>query len=143
MKLFDLYLFAEQQNIEVLTYPLPKTMSMSFMENNGSCFVGIDESVLDESVQEQVHLAHELGHCATGSFYNRYSPLDIRQKHENKADKWAIRQLIPEEDLAEAVNAGITEVWDLAELFDVTISFMQKAVCYYKYGHLNTEFCFT
>ncbi len=132
MKLLDLYLFAEQQNIEVLTYPMKENGSMSIMETDGSCFVGMDESVQDGSLQEQVHLAHELGHCATGSFYNRYSPHDLRQKHERKADKWAIRQLVPEDELSEAVCAGITELWDLAELFDVTAEFMHKAVCYYQ-----------
>ena len=39
--------------------------------------------------------AHELGHCETGSFYNRYAKLDVRQQHENRADKWAIRRLVP------------------------------------------------
>lgn len=128
----DLYRFAAEQNIEVLTYPMKENGSMSIMETDGSCFVGMDESVQDGSLQEQVHLAHELGHCATGSFYNRYSPFDLRQKHERKADKWAITQLIPEAELSEAICAGITNLWDLAELFDVTTEFMYKAVSYYK-----------
>ena len=132
MKLNDLYRFADEQNIEVITYPMMENGSMSIMVDNGSCFVGMDESVQDGSLQEQVHLAHELGHCATGSFYNRYTPFDIRGKHERKADAWAIRQLIPEAELSEAVCAVITELWDLAELFDVTAEFMCKAVCYYK-----------
>ena len=132
MKLFDLYHFAEQQNIEVLTYPMQHNGSMSIMDEDGSCFVGMDFSMLDGGPQEQVHLAHELGHCATGSFYNRYSPFDLRHKHERKADAWAIRQLVPETELTEAVAAGITELWELADLFDVTAEFMHKAVCYYQ-----------
>lgn len=133
MKLFDLYHFAEQQNIGVLSYPMPHNGSMSVMTEDGSCYVGMDESVMDGCANEQVHLAHELGHCATGAFYNRYSPFDLRQKHERKADAWAIRQLVPEAELMEAVCAGITELWDLAELFDVTNEFMHKAVQFYTY----------
>lgn len=132
MKLNDLYLFAEQQHIEVLTFPMKENESMSIMADDGLCFVGMDESVQDGSSQEQVHLAHELGHCATGSFYNRYSPHDLRQKHERKADKWAISHLVPESELSEAIDAGITELWDLADLFDVTAEFMHKAVCFYR-----------
>lgn len=128
----DLYRFADEQDIEVLTYPMAENGSMSIMADNGLCYVGMDESVQDGSLQEQVHLAHELGHCATGGFYNRYSPYDLRQKHERKADKWAITRLIPEAELAEAICAGITNLWDLAELFDVTAEFMQKAVSYYR-----------
>lgn len=143
MKLFDLYLFAEQQNIEVIDYPLQSVPSMSFMDDDGTCYVGMGESVSDGAALEQVHLAHELGHCATGGFYNRYSPHDVRQKHERKADKWAIRQLIPESELLEAVAAGITELWDLADLFDVPIGFMEKAVCLYKVGNESIDVCFS
>lgn len=132
MKLNDLYLYADQSDIEVLTYPMPENGSMSIMERDGRCYVGMDKSVQDGSLQEQMHLAHELGHCATGGFYNRYSPYDLRQKHERKADEWAIRQLIPESELTEAVDAGITAPWDLAELFDVTAEFMCKAIGYYR-----------
>lgn len=139
----NLYRFAQEQNIEILTFPMSENESMSVMLNDGTCFIGMDKSVRDGSVEERVHLAHELGHCTTGAFYNAYSPADIRQKHENKADKWSIRRLIPESELMEAVDAGITEVWDLAELFDVTIPFMQKAVCFYKYGHLDTKLVFS
>ena len=131
MKLLGLYDFAEQQNIGVLSFPMKENGSMSIMTEDGSCYVGMDESVMDGCVEERVHLAHELGHCATGAFYNRYSPFDLRQKHERKADAWAIRRLIPEAELQEAVSAGITELWDLAELFDVSNEFMHKAVQFY------------
>ena len=66
-------------------------------------------------------LAHELGHCETGSFYNRYAKLDLRQKHENRADKWAIQHLIPVEELDEAVADGYTDLPSLAEHFCVTV----------------------
>lgn len=135
----NLYTVAQEQNIEVLTYPMAVNESMSVMLPDGSCFVGMDKSVRDGSAEERVHLAHELGHCITGSFYNVYSPADVRQKHEHKADKWAIHQLVPQEELCRCYREGRTELWDLAEHFGVTLPFIRKAVCYYKYGHLNTE----
>ena len=63
-----LYDLAAQQNIEVLSYPMAENGSMSVMLEGGRCFVGMDDSVLDGSAQERVHLGHELGHCVTGSF---------------------------------------------------------------------------
>lgn len=138
----NLYRIAQEQNIEILTFPMSENESMSVMLNDGTCFIGMDKSVRDGSVEERVHLAHELGHCSTGAFYNAYSPADLRQKHENKADKWAITHLVPEQEFRKAVRSGITEPWHLAELFDVTVQFMMKAICYYKHGHLSTELCF-
>lgn len=137
-----LYELARQQNIEVLTHPLPQTGSLSVMLEGGRCFVGLDRSVCDGATQERVHLSHELGHCVTGSFYNIYAAVECRQRHENRADKWAISTLIPVEDLDEAVAQGCTEIWELAERFQVTEEFMRKTVCYYVHGNLAAELYF-
>ena len=137
-----LYDLARQQNIEVLTHPLPQTGSLSVMLEGGRCFVGLDRSVCDGATQERVHLSHELGHCVTGSFYNIYAAVECRQRHENRADKWAISTLIPVEDLDEAVAQGCTEIWELAERFQVTEEFMRKTVCYYVHGNLAADLYF-
>ena len=137
-----LYEIANEQNIEVLEYSMPVNESMSVMDDSGLCFIGIDPNTRDGNIQERVHLAHELGHCVTGSFYNRYSNFDCRQRHENRADKWAIRKLITAEDLDQAVAEGYTEVWELAELFGVTEQFMRKAICLYVHGNVSEELYF-
>ncbi len=140
--ILSLYQYAEKQNIEVLAFPLPETSSMSIMADSGDCYIGIDESKRDGEAVERVHLAHELGHCMTGAFYNRHSNADLRQRHENKADKWAIRKLIPLDKLDAAIADGYTEVWDLAEHFGVTEDFIRKAVCFYTHGNLAAELYF-
>ena len=142
MEIPVLYALAQQQNIPVYRFPLPKTGSMSLMDEQGRCCIGMDEGVRDGGAQERVHLSHELGHCVTGSFYNRYAAVDCRQRHENQANRWAIQTLIPVDDLDEAVAEGCTEVWELAERFGVTEDFMRKAVCLYVHGNLATELYF-
>lgn len=137
-----LYEIANEQNIEVLEYSMPVNESMSVMDDSGQCYIGVDPNIRDGNVQERVHMAHELGHCVTGSFYNRYSNFDCRQRHENRADKWAIRQLITEDELDQAVVEGYTEVWELAELFGVTEQFMRKAICLYVHGNVTEELYF-
>jgi len=142
MNVLDLYNLAEQQNIEVIETHLPENGSLSLMDERGNCYIGIDESVMDGDALERVHMGHELGHCLTGSFYNRYTPYDLRQRHENRADKWAILQLVQEEALDEAVADGCCEIWNLAERFGVTEQFMKKAVCYYVHGNVAAELYF-
>ena len=112
------------------------------MLDTGDCFIGMDKSVSDGSDRERLHLAHELGHCCTGAFYNRNATVDCRQKHENTADKWAIQHLISVDDLDDAVAAGYTEIWDLADHFGVTEEFMKKAVCYYVHSNVASELYF-
>ena len=142
MQISSLYDFAKQQNIEVLACSLPQNESMSVMLEDGRCFVGMDDAVRDGGVQERVHLSHELGHCATGSFYNIYAAIDHRQRHENRANKWAIQALIPVEELDDAIAEGCTEVWELAERFQVTEDFIRKAVCLYVHGNVAEELYF-
>lgn len=136
-----LYRLAEKQNIPVLRHPMPRCGSMSLL-TEGGCVIGMDEQVCDGGARERVHLSHELGHCMTGSFYNVYSPHDLRRRHENRADKWAIRRLIPVRALDDAISAGCTTLWELAEHFGVTEAFMRKAVCLYTHGNLAAELYF-
>ena len=142
MQIRNLYELARQQNIEVLSYPMPQNGSMSVMLEDGACVIGMDQAVRDGGVQERVHLSHELGHCVTGSFYNIYAAVDCRQRHENRANKWAIQTLIPVEALDDAIAEGCTEVWELAERFQVTEDFIRKAVCLYVHGNVAAELYF-
>ena len=142
MELTALYDFAKQQNIEVLPFPMKENGSMSIQTDSGLCVIGMDECIRDGACQERVHLGHELGHCVTGSFYSIHTAVDCRQRHENKADKWAVEYLIPAEQLDEAIAAGYSELWQLAEYFGVTEDMMRKALCWYVYGNLAAELYF-
>lgn len=142
MDIHALYDIARQQNIEVIETHLPENGSLSVMDDNGKCYIGMDESVMDGSALEAVHIGHELGHCMTGSFYSIHTAIDCRQRHENRADKWAIRKIIPVDELDTAVAAGYTEIWQLAEYFSVTEQFMQKAICLYVHGNVAEELYF-
>ncbi len=131
MELLELYQLADAEHIPVYSFDLPQTQSLSLMNNDGSCAVAIDPFGLNSTKDEKIRLAHELGHCITGSFYNRHSYFDIKAKSEYRADKWAIKKLIPKDELQAAFEQGYTEPWDLAEYFNVTEEFIIKAVNYY------------
>ncbi len=107
--LMGLYRLAEAQGVTVDCFQLGARESISIQEGE-ECFIAIDPFRLSSSQDEKTKLAHELGHCVTGSLYNRHSGLDVRQKHENHADKWAIEKMIGEDALNEAVSEGNTEL---------------------------------
>ena len=137
----NLFQIARQAGVTVEYCHIPINESMSVEDPCGD-FVLLDYGLISSGAKEKTHLAHELGHCVTGSFYNRYSGLDVRQRHEIRADKWAIEKLIPREDFDQAVAEGYTELWELAEHFEVSEDFMKKAVCWYKNGNLDVDSCF-
>ena len=141
MELQQLYAAARQENIPIYRRSLPQCRSLSVLLD-GNCAIAMDPEICDHAALERTHLSHELGHCLTGSFYNQYSRHDLRRRHENRADKWAIEALIPAHALDEAIAHGYTELWELAEHFGVTERFMRKAVTYHVHGNLATELYF-
>ena len=130
--LLDLYGLAEEHGTEVYWFDLGTAESLSLPLEDGSCAIAIDPWRMPTLADEKVKLAHELGHCETGSFYNRYAARDIRQKYENRANKWAYKKLVPEDELMRAVAQGCREPWELADHFGVTEPFLRDAVAYYR-----------
>lgn len=125
-----LYSLAEEDGIQVLHLSLKTTRAMSLLDK-GHCYIGMDDKQCESIAEQKVVLSHELGHCETGSFYNQYSPFDIRERHELRADRWAIEKIVSRHYFKSAVNAGVTEPWELAELFNVPQPFIEKAMAYY------------
>ncbi|MGI6280436.1 MAG: ImmA/IrrE family metallo-endopeptidase [Acutalibacteraceae bacterium] len=126
MTLYDL---AEKAGIKIDMLKLPSCKSVSATVN-GAYFIALSTSLIKSRREEKVCLAHEIGHCETGSFYNPYSPFDMRSKHEYTANKWAIEKLIPEDEFKKACKE-CNNRWELSEYFDVTEDFMQKVIDYY------------
>ena len=126
----NLLAYAEAQDIPVYYGELPLTQSLSVCAN-GKSYIAIDPEQVASSADGRVKIAHELGHCKTGSFYTRYSKADVLEKHEYRADKWAVHRLMPLAELEEAVRRGYTEPWQLAEYFDVTEAFVHRALDLY------------
>ena len=127
MELYALYdIIDQREDIELLTFDLPVTESIS-MPVGDKCCIGIDYSKIHNTAEEKEKVAHELGHCMKGAFYNKHSRHDIVSRHEYRADKWACEQLIPKDEMEHALRCGITEVWELAEHFDVPERVVRRA----------------
>lgn len=127
----QLYEIAAEHNIEIFSGNIPLTKSMSVP---GA--VCLDYGLAYSGAEERVHCAHELGHCIRSAFYTRSEPVYIRRRMENRADRWAIKTLVPKAELEQAVRSGYTEAWQLAEYFDTTTEFMQMAMFFYQNGHM-------
>lgn len=137
-----LYAQARQENITIDRCSLRKREAFSFMDEDGDCYIAMDPARISGEADERSKLSHEMGHCVTGSFYNQWSTFDLRQRHENRADKWAVMRLVTLEDLDDAVANGVTDLWELAEFFGITEDLMKKAVCWYTYGNMAAELYF-
>lgn len=119
------------ENIDIDYFIFSHTESLSAQIGDGFV-VAVDPTKVRSEADEKVKVAHEVGHCSTLSFYSPGEDFVVRQRCENRADWWAVKKLVPLDELAAAVSAGYCEPWQLAEYFDVPEQFLVKAVAFYR-----------
>ena len=125
----ELHAFAELRGHNVGYANLPKCKAL--VVELDKYYIGLDNKLRGSS--EKAALAHELGHCETGTLYYDGIPRHCKNKFERIACAWSYRKLVPPNEIQKALNKGILEPWELAEHFDVPITFMKNALDYY-YG---------
>lgn len=76
-------------------------------------------------------LAEEVGHYETSSGDILDQTNTGNRKQELTARKWAYNKVVPEEKISEAISAGYTEVWEIADHLDVDEQFLREALKYY------------
>lgn len=75
--------------------------------------------------------AHELSHLATGALHRPASPYDLAERSEYRANRHFAQHYLTEKALRAAFQAGCTELWQLAEYFDLPEQDIQKALNYW------------
>lgn len=129
--LLALYDVLQKNGVLVLDYSQKNSKAIT-IRNSSGYGIFLDTDRMETAAEEVSVLAHEYGHCATGATHAVCSPLDLIEKHEYKADKWAAHYLIPLDKLRQAVEEGYTEPWELAERLNVTEDFIRRAVYIYQ-----------
>ena len=75
--------------------------------------------------------SHEQGHIATGALHKVDSPFELVERSEYRANRYVARTYLTQEDFKEAFSLGYTELWQLAEFFDLPEADVQKAYTYW------------
>ena len=137
-RLIDLYRLADEQNYYVDESCPRSIVAMSVKLSTGEKIISLSDFSSEDPPSEKIPytklecFAHEMGHCETDSFYGFFSSLETRGKHEYRANRWAINYLIPFAELCRAVAEGNRELWQLAEYFEVSEEFIERAINYHK-----------
>ena len=129
-KLRELYQLADDE-VKVYCFEMNAAESCALKSTDGTCYIAIDPMKLTNLADEKHKLAHELGHCETGSFYTRRCPLQTRGRCEWRAEKWAILRLLPKDMLQSYYRAGYTEPREIAEQSTLPEGFVRTVMEYY------------
>ncbi len=118
---------AEKNNISIDYFPMKRLEAFS-MPN----VIVINPNLVRTVRQNRECMAHELGHHLKNAFYRIDSTLETRARQEERATRWAVQELVPKAELQVAIKKGYTEIWQLAEYFDVSYEFMTDAIRVHK-----------
>lgn len=129
-KLTTIYKDLFDSDVLIFDYRIPFS-DAAVIEVDGIYGIFVDTEQFRTAADETVAVAHEAGHIFTGSTYKLASPYSVIQKHENTANKWAIKKLLPFDEMKRAMDNGLTTKYELADFFEVTEDFVQMAFDYY------------
>lgn len=122
-----LYNIAEKNNIVIDSFRMKAVKAFS-MPN----IIVLNPNLVKTSQETRECIAHELGHHMRNAFYNIESTFETRERQEERATRWAVQELIPVHELKKAIKNGYTEIWQLADYFDVSYEFMVEAIRIHK-----------
>lgn len=136
MKVLDMYKIAENEKIDIFNYKWNNVKARIF-EIENSYSIALDNSKIENSIEEKEILAEELGHYYCNALYYLDSDKILKDKCEYRALKWAYSVLVPLQKLKEKIMQGFN-LYDLADYFNVDCEYMNDCIDFYteKYGIL-------
>ncbi|MDR3149968.1 MAG: ImmA/IrrE family metallo-endopeptidase [Oscillospiraceae bacterium] len=127
MNNLDLYKTAESYGMTVISAHIPVAQAVSYPVGNG--YIVLDRSL--QGRKERECLVHEIGHCSTGAFYALNSPRGCRERLEYRANAKSFELFLPPKIIQNAIDDGITELYDLSEHFGLSEKFIRSAIEYW------------
>ena len=128
--LSDFYHYCRQHSVEVIAYdgvPQPGAT----IRDRGEYAVFLDFTKIRSARLLRGVCCHELGHLATGALHKVDSPYELVERSEYRANRYIAEHCLTETDFREAFAAGCTELWQLAEYFDLPEADVKNALTYW------------
>jgi hypothetical protein len=91
----------------------------------------LDFSLITGTRQLKGVCLHEQGHAATGALHKVCSPFETVERSEYRANRWCAEHYLTETDFRNAFRCGCTQLWELAEYFDLPEQDIEKALNYW------------
>ena len=130
--------FAFDQDYTVFSKRIDSIEKGCCLTNSTVSVILINRTAIADSADEICVLAEEMGHLQTGAVLPVEDYIDpghkkwTKAKNELRAERWAITKLLPPEKIQAAINYGCINNWEIAEYYDVTVSFVEKAFEFYR-----------
>lgn len=101
------------------------------IKTGGRFGVFLDDARIRTRAQELDAASHEWAHIVSDATYGADAPAAVRMKAETRATRTQIERVLPFHDMLQAMKAGDTTAFALAEHFGITEDLIHKAYDYY------------
>lgn len=114
----DFYDYCKQNHVDVIPFDgCPKPGATIRYADNYAIF--LDFTKIQSTRLLRSVCCHELGHAATGALHKVSSPYELVERNEYRANRWTAENYLTQEDFRNAFASGCSELWQLAEYFDL------------------------
>lgn len=131
--MFDLsqfYHYCQQNAVDVIPYMGMPSPGATIRDGEDTA-IFLDFSAITSLRQLNGVCMHELGHAATGALHKVSSQYETVERSEYRANRWAAQHCLTKDSFREAFAAGLTELWELAEYFDLPEQDIKNALSYW------------
>ena len=129
-ELSDFYDFCRENDVDVIPFtgcPQPAAT----IRDSGFYAIFLDFTKIRSTRLLRGICCHEMGHAATGAVHKVDSPFELAARSEYRAGRWCAQHYMTQEAFREAFAAGYTELWQLAEYFDLPEQDIRQALTYW------------
>lgn len=131
--MFDLanfYQFCENNDVDIIPY-LNAPSEGTTIRDEDYYAIFLDITKLRSIKGYNGVCLHEVGHVATGALHKVDSPYETVERSEYRANRWGFENYLKVEEFKEAFATGYTELWQLADYFDLPEETIKKALTYW------------
>ena len=129
-ELSQFYDYCKENQVDVIPFAGMPAAGAT-VRDQGAYAVFLDFSKIRSTRLLRGVCCHELAHAATGALHKVSSPYETAQRSEYRANRYAAQHFLTAQCFQEAFSAGCTELWQLAEYFDLPEQDVEKALRYW------------
>jgi hypothetical protein len=130
-ELSDFYTYCREHQVDVIPYMGMPAMGATIRDGSDMA-IFLDFSLICGTRQLRGVCLHEQGHVATGALHKVSSPYETVERSEYRANRWCAQHYLTAEEFVTAFSAGLTQLWELADYFDLPEEDVKKALDYWQ-----------
>lgn len=129
-ELSDFYLYCANNDVDIILYNDAPSEGVTIRDNEDYA-VFLDFTKIQSTRSLKGVCYHEMGHLGTGALHKVSSPFETVERSEYRANRWSAEHFLTAQDFRDAFAAGYSELWQLADYFDLPEQDVKNALTYW------------